>query len=231
MWYESWWNMVANFTNFITSSALSNIAQSTTASVSIETGMKAVGRPSFILADKDLEPRTKKYAATKEFLYQAICLGTYMALVIPLFKNGSFKLAKNKIFKDERGFQLFKNAGEFLNYHKLTQLPQEARVKTLNEAKYKDKFSKEVQEILKSEKPEKFSMVKGLIELGNTLGSVLGLAIFAPEVSHLIIHPVMKLLGMEKKDANLERHELDIDMENGKVDVELVAIVPRLLGS
>ena len=213
--------MVVNFSNFITSNALSNIAQSTTASVSIETGMKAIGRPSFILADKELEPRTKKYAATKEFLYQAICLATYMAVVIPLFKNGSFKLAKNKIFKDEKGFQLFKNASEFLDYHKLSALPKEARVRTLNEAKYQDKFTKEVQELLKSDTPEKFSMVKGLIEVGNTLGSVLGLAVFAPEVSHLIIHPVMKLLGMEKKDSNPERHELDIDIENGKLDVDL----------
>ena len=213
--------MVVNFSNFITSNALSNIAQSTTASVSIETGMKAIGRPSFILADKELEPRTKKYAATKEFLYQAICLGTYMALVIPLFKNGSFKLAKNKIFKDEKGFQLFKNASEFLDYHKLSALPKDARVRALNEAKYQDKFTKEVQELLKSDTPEKFSLVKGLIEVGNTLGSVLGLAVFAPEVSHLIIHPVMKLLGLEKKDSNPERHELDIDIENGKLDVDL----------
>lgn len=213
--------MVVNFSNFITSNALSNIAQSTTASVSIETGMKAIGRPSFILADKELEPRTKKYAATKEFLYQAICLATYMAVVIPLFKNGSFKLAKNKIFKDEKGFQLFKNASEFLDYHKLSALPKEARVRTLNEAKYQDKFTKEVQELLKSDTPEKFSMVKGLIEVGNTLGSVLGLAVFAPEVSHLIIHPVMKLLGLEKKNSNPERHELDIDIENGKLDVDL----------
>lgn len=212
--------MVVNFSNFITSNALSNIAQSTTASVSIETGMKAIGRPSFILADKELEPRTKKYAATKEFLYQAICLGTYMAVVIPLFKNGSFKLAKNKIFKDEKGFQLFKNASEFLDYHKLSALPKEARVRTLN-AKYQDKFTKEVQELLKSDTPEKFSLVKGLIEVGNTLGSVLGLAVFAPEVSHLIIHPVMKFLGLEKKDSNPERHELDIDIENGRLDVDL----------
>ena len=213
--------MVVNFSNFITSNALSNIAQSTTASVSIETAMKAIGRPSFILGDKELAPRTKKYAATKEFLYQAICLGTYMALVIPLFKNGSFKLAKNKIFKDEKGFQLFKNASEFLDYHKLSALPKDARVRTLKEAKYQDKFTKEVQELLKSDIPEKFSLVKGLIEVGNTLGSVLGLAVFAPEVSHLIIHPVMKLLGMEKKDSNPERHELDIDIENGKLDVKL----------
>lgn len=213
--------MINGITNFLTSPMLSNIAQSTTSSVSIETGMKAIGRPSFILADKELEPRTKRYAATKEFLYQAICLGTYMALVIPLFKNGSFKLAKNKIFKNEESFKLFKNAKEFLNYKKLAGMTKNGRLEALKDAKYKDTFSKEVKEILTSEKPEAFDLIKGTVELGNTIGSVLGLAIFAPEVSHLIIHPVMKLLGMEKKNSNPERHELELDIENSKLEVEL----------
>lgn len=213
--------MINGISNFLTSNALSNIAQSTTSSVSIETGMKAIGRPAFILGDKELDEKTKRYAATKEFLYQAICLATYMAVVIPLFKNGSFKLAKNKIFKEEKGFQLFKNANEYLDYRKLASLPKEARLNALKDKKYQDKFTKEIKTLLNKEKPEQFSMVKGLIELGNTLGSVLGLAIFAPEVSHLIIHPVMRLFGLEKKDSKLERHELDIDIENGKIEVDL----------
>ena len=41
--------------------------------------------------------------------------------------------------------------------------------------------------------------MKGVIEFGNIVGSVLGLAIFAPEVSHMIVHPTMKMLGMDKK--------------------------------
>lgn len=213
--------MISGITNFLTSPVLSNIAQSTTSSVSIETGMKAIGRPSFILADKELDPRTKKYAATKEFLYQAICLGTYMALVIPLFKNGSFKLAKNKIFKNEESFKLFKDAKEFLNYKKLAGMTKDGRLDALKDVKYKDTFSKEVKEILKTDKPDSFDLIKGTIELGNTVGSVLGLAIFAPEVSHLIIHPVMKFLGMEKKDSKPERHELELDIENGKLELEL----------
>ena len=79
--------MVNAISSFLTNPTLTNIAQSTTSAVSIETGMKAVGRPSFILADKELSPQTKRYAATKEFLYQATCLATYMLLVIPLFKK------------------------------------------------------------------------------------------------------------------------------------------------
>ena len=87
--------MVSGITNFLTSSTLSTISQSTTASVSLETGMKAAGRPAFILLDNKIDRKTKQYAAMKEFLYQATCLATYMAIVIPIFKKGAFKLAKN----------------------------------------------------------------------------------------------------------------------------------------
>ena len=44
-------------------------------------------------------------------------------------------------------------------------------------------------------------MAKGAIEFGNIVGSVLGLAIFAPQISHLTIHPVLKLIGMEKEEV------------------------------
>ena len=194
--------MINGITNFLTSSTLSNIAQSTTASVSIETGMKAVGRPSFILADKKLDNNTKKYAATKEFLYQATCLATYMAIIIPIFKKGAFKLAKNKIMKNEAGFNMFKNANEYLDYKKLASLSKESRMEALSSKKYKDLFTKEIKEELSTkDKPEQYDMIKGVIEFGNIVGSVLGLAIFAPQVSHMIVHPVMKFLGMEKPEA------------------------------
>ncbi len=194
--------MINGITNFLTSSTLSNIAQSTTASVSIETGMKAVGRPSFILADKKLDNNTKKYAATKEFLYQATCLATYMAIIIPIFKKGAFKLAKNKIMKNEAGFNMFKNANEYLDYKKLASLSKESRMEALSSKKYKDLFTKEIKEELSTkDKPEQYDMIKGVIEFGNIVGSVLGLAVFAPQVSHMIVHPVMKFLGMEKPEA------------------------------
>ena len=46
---------------------------------------------------------------------------------------------------------------------------------------------------------EKFNLLKGVIEIGNIVGSVIGLAIFAPEVSYIIVHPTMKALGIEGK--------------------------------
>lgn len=192
--------MIGGITNILSNPALTRIAQSTSSSVSIETGLKAVGRPSFILADKKLEPETKRYAAMKEFLYQATCLATYMAIIIPVFKNGSFKLAK-KIFKDEAAFQKFKNAKEYLNYKKFAVMPKSTRVKALEDVKTKKVLSEEIINTLKTtDKVEQYNIAKGAIEFGNIVGSVLGLAIFAPQVSHLVVHPVLKAIGLEEKD-------------------------------
>ena len=192
--------MIGGITNILSNPALSRISQSTSSSVSIETGLKAIGRPSFILADGKIEPETKRYAAMKEFLYQATCLATYMLLIIPIFKNGTFKVAKK--FLKEDSFQKFKNAKEYLNYKKLAVMPKEIRLKNINEAKKKPKLSEDLLEHLKTaESAEQYDIIKGSIEAGNIVGSVLGLAIFAPQVSHLIVHPVLKAIGMEKDES------------------------------
>ncbi|MBQ7764449.1 hypothetical protein IJ384_03655 [bacterium] len=194
--------MIGGVTNFLTSSTLSSISQNTAASVSIETGLKSIGRPAFILADKKIEPQTKRYAAMKEFLYQATCLATYMAIIIPVFKNGSFKLAK-KIFKEEECFKLFKNTNHYLNYRKIASMNKNDRVATLGKEKYKNMFSKEIKDkLMTTNNPEAYNLAKGVIECSNIIGSVLGLAIFAPQVSHLIVHPVLKFIGMEKDEQS-----------------------------
>lgn len=199
--------MIGGITGLLSNTTLTRIAQSTSSSVSIETGLKAVGRPSFILADGKIEPETKRYAAMKEFLYQATCLATYMALIIPVFKNGSFKVAK-KMLKEEPAFQKFKNAKEYLNYKKFAVMPKETRLKALKEAKNQDMFSKELKEHLTTvDKAEQYNIIKGAIEFGNIVGSVLGLAIFAPQVSHLVVHPVLRLIGMEKDDKHEEKDD------------------------
>lgn len=194
--------MIGGITSILSNPALTRVAQSTTSAVSIETGLKAVGRPSFILADGKIEPQTKRYAAMKEFLYQATCLATYMLLIVPVFKNGSFKLAK-KMLKEEPAFQKFKNAKEYLNYKKYAVMPKENRIKALNEVKNKDTFSKELKEhLMTAEDAEQHNIIKGTIEFGNIIGSVLGLAIFAPQISHAIVHPVLKAIGMEKEEQH-----------------------------
>ena len=193
--------MINGITSILSNPALSRVAQSTSSAVSIETGLKAIGRPTFILADGKIEPETKRYAAMKEFLYQATCLATYMLLIIPVFKNGSFLLAK-KMFKNEAAFQNFKNAKEYLNYKKYASMPKNLRLEALEKIKDKKALSEEVlNKLKKTDSPEQFNIAKGAIEFGNIIGSVFGLAIFAPQVSHLVVHPVLKAIGMEEKEG------------------------------
>ena len=47
--------MISGITSILSNPALTRVAQSTSSSVSIETGLKAVGRPAFILADKKID--------------------------------------------------------------------------------------------------------------------------------------------------------------------------------
>ena len=87
--------MINLFVNAITKPGFQNLVQNTTAQVSIETGLKAAGRPAFTLADKNVDKETRKYSAVKELLYQTLCLGIYLAIIPPIFKRGGFKLFKN----------------------------------------------------------------------------------------------------------------------------------------
>ena len=74
--------------NALTSNTVQTIAQNTDACVKIETGLKAVGRPAFTLIDKNTDKETRKYAASKELLYQLLCFGIYLAIIPPVFKEG-----------------------------------------------------------------------------------------------------------------------------------------------
>ncbi|CDE89445.1 TPA: hypothetical protein CPT81_01635 [Candidatus Gastranaerophilales bacterium HUM_20] len=198
--------MIGAVKSILTSSNLASIAQNTTQSVAIETTLKSIGRPGFILIDKDIDSDTKQYAAAKEFLYQATCLAVYMALIVPIFKKGGFKLAKEKIYKNTQGFEHFKNVKEYMHYKKLADNPSiNNRLKTLDKElivdgiKVKDKYNDTLIAELHKEKPETFKDVKGAIELSNIIGSVLGLAILAPQVSHAFIHPALRFIGLEEK--------------------------------
>ncbi len=193
--------MISAISRVITNPTLVSVAQNTNASVTSETVLKSIGRPGFILIDNDIDPATKKYAAAKEFLYQATCLAIYMALVGPVFKNGAFKIAKKYIYKGAEGFDKFKGMKEYLAYHKLADKSLTNRTASLSKdhSIYKFEHDGLREALLNSKAPEKYPHIKGAIELGSTIGSVLGLAILAPQVSHAFIHPVLKFLGMEEK--------------------------------
>lgn len=210
--------MIGAVKSLVTSSQLANIAQNTTQSVAIETTLKSIGRPGFILIDKDIDSDTKQYAAAKEFLYQATCLAVYMALIVPVFKKGGFKIAKNHIFKNTEGFEHFKDVKEYMHYRKLADNPSLNNIlKTLekekltDKTKIKDKYNGTLLAELNKEKPEKFAYVKGAVELSNIIGSVLGLAILAPQVSHAFIHPALRFLGLEDKKAKEAQQTAKLD--------------------
>ena len=210
--------MIGAVKSLVTSSQLANIAQNTTQSVAIETTLKSIGRPGFILIDKDIDSDTKQYAAAKEFLYQATCLAVYMALIVPVFKKGGFKIAKNHIFKNTEGYEHFKDVKEYMHYRKLADNPSlNNRLKTLekekltDKTKIKDKYNGTLLAELNKEKPEKFAYVKGAVELSNIIGSVLGLAILAPQVSHAFIHPALRFLGLEDKKAKEAQQTAKLD--------------------
>ena len=76
------------------------------------------------------------------------------------------------------------------------------RIEALKNTKQTKKIGNKaalIKELQESENPaNQYYLQKGVVEGGSLLGSVLGLAVLAPEISHHCIHPVMKFLGMEK---------------------------------
>jgi len=193
--------MIDKIAGILSNSALYGITQNTAASVSIETTLKSIGRPGFILIDKDIAPETKKYAATKEFFYQAICLAVYLLVIPPIFKAGSFKLGKKIFGKEHPEFNKFKNVKEYLDYHKYAKKFPNDRCASLKKVKSQNKFQHDGlrEELLNKQNPETFDLIKGTVEAGTFVGTLLGLAILAPEISHHLIHPIMKLFHLDNK--------------------------------
>ena len=174
--------------NIISNPTLYNLTQSTATQVTIETTLKAIGRPGFILVDNQIDKKTKKFAAMKELLYQMTCLGIYLAM-IPWFKKGAYSLAK-KVCKNEAVFKAFPKAEDLAKFHKMNEQQKVAKLAELNsKITTGDKF---VRENINED------FAKGVIEGGSILGSIAGLAILAPIVSHPLIHPVLNALGFSE---------------------------------
>ena len=229
--------MINGIVNTISKSGFQNLIQNTTAQVGIETGLKAVARPMFTFADKHADFETKKYSAAKEFLYQILCLGIYLAIIPPVFKRTGFKVFKSlcqkasntpevmqKISQNAKvqirncAVDMFKNEKGVLAVHELGTMELAERLNP-NNAKAK-KLIKTLQENLVESHPEskrvminvmnvkkdgdyfkQFDVAKGGIEMFSILGSVIGLTVLAPEISHLVLHPIMHAVGLEKPNT------------------------------
>ena len=88
---------ISPITNILTNPKAAEFAQNTICAISVETTLKALGRPTFIYFDKNANGRSKKYAATKELLYQSFCLGLYLGFINKV-KKPVYKLISNKFF-------------------------------------------------------------------------------------------------------------------------------------
>ena len=160
------------------------------------------------------EPETKRYATTKEFFYQAICLVVYLALIPPIFKAGSYKLGKKIFGKDHPEFNKFKGMREYLDYHKFAQKYYNDRVASLSKLKSSNKFKHDGlrEELLNKENPEPYNLIKGIVEAGTFAGSIIGLAILAPQISHELVHPIMSILNLDKDKQN-KKEKLSINLK------------------
>ena len=117
---------------------------------------------------------------------------------------GPAAFRKNHFEKEHPEFKKFKGMMEYLDYHKFVQKEYSERVAALSKPKAGDKFTHDGlrEELLSKENPESYDFIKGVVEAGTYVGSILGLAIFAPQISHELIHPVMRFFHLEKKDRD-----------------------------
>ena len=210
-------------------------AKQTAITVYLMTGVKAVVRPAFIMSDKKNDSETNKYTAVKEVLYQLLCLGA-AAGMLPLFEKQGFKLAEKTLAKIKnidgiKPFDGIKKLSEIPgleNIKKAKDLKTEYLEKTFDEkfvsgleaakeAKKAKNQTKEQDALIKAD--EALHFANGGIEAGSLLASILGLTLLAPIVSHEILHPIMKALGMNKKENNIGK-PAEIFLADAKVPVQ-----------
>ena len=182
--------MIGIVQNIITNPNLFNVASNTASQMACKIGVQSVGQPAFVLANNQLDSQTKKYSATKELLYQLLCLGINFAIVIPIFQKNAFRIAK-KLYKNEPVFNMFKNVKEFKKYNEL-----ETDIE-------KNTF---LNNIKSDYKPTADDMAfgRGITNLVSIIGSVLGFAILAPLTSKAIVRPILKMLGLRNGKEGAE---------------------------
>lgn len=182
--------------------------------MSVETALKAVGRPTFILLDKEADSKEKKrYAATKEVLYQGLCFTLYIA-AMPFVKKGIYKGLSAMVKKGGKvaeGVAAYNNAHNIFHEAEAAYKKSGSFIKRLSNslglkkdsaiqaAKKQLQEAEEIFNINKVKGPA--ALGKGLTEVSAILGSILMLTIAAPQISHFIIHPIMNKLGFKSHES------------------------------
>ena len=170
--------------------------------MAVETTLKASFRPTFIYCDKHANKQSKKYAATKEFLYQTFCLGLYLSLIKP-FKNKTYDILSKKLAakdpEDKRKLDL---------YNAFQEKIKQAKDKT-SKRQLEDRFT----HLLHTNKDYHFG--KGVKELSSILSTVFILALCAPITSQIVLHPVMDLL-FKKNPKQLDKTDAYVNQTLNK---------------
>lgn len=174
-----------------------DFAQNTVCAIAVETTLKAAGRPAFIYYDKHANEQSKKYAATKELLYQTFCLGLFLGFIKPV---------KNKVYKAMTNWQAKKapeNKRKIDLYNAFQDKIEKATDKT-----QKRNLRRKLAHLLHTDPDYHYG--KGLRELSSIMSTVFILALCAPILSQIILHPVMDMIFGKSKKHPAEQAKTDV---------------------
>lgn len=168
--------------NLVTSTEASNWVQNSAFQVLSEGGLKAFGRPAFIMADTKSDYKARKYSATREVIFQLLSMAAYFAIITTVFQKLGFKaLKKFPKFKD---FEVLKDINNFSEFSHVFGAFSKGKIKTTE---------KEALELEKA---------KGGMELIKIAGSVLILTILCPILGTKLVHPIMKALKLNDNNTD-----------------------------
>ena len=170
----------------LTNPKVVDFAQSTVCAISVETTLKALGRPTFIYFDKHANKRSKKYAATKEFLYQSFCLGLYLTFINKVRKRVYKVLSKKFAAKNPENKRKLELFDKFQN-----------KIDNAKNKTYKKGLETKLHHLLNKNPDYHFG--KGVKELSSIVSTVFILALCAPILSQIVLHPVLDLLFPKNK--------------------------------
>ncbi len=177
-----------------------DFAQNTVCAIAVETTLKAAGRPAFIYYDKHANEQSKKYAATKELLYQTFCLGLFLGFIKPV---------KNKVYKLMSNWQAKKSPE---NKRKIDLYDSfQSKIDAATDKTQKRNLRRKLTHLLHTNPDYHYG--KGLKELSSIVSTVFILALCAPILSQLILHPVMDMI-FGKKQEHKQAQKTDLNQSN-----------------
>ena len=174
-----------------------SFAQNTVCAIAVETTLKATGRPAFIYYDKHANEQSKKYAATKEFLYQSFCLGLFLGFIKPVKNFVYGKLSKYQSEKNPENKRKIDLYNAFQN-----------KIDNAKSKQEKNALERKLTHLLHTNPDYHFG--KGLKEFSSIASTVFILALCAPILSQIILHPVMDLIFGKSKKHPVAQAKTDV---------------------